>query len=169
LTTACLGEPTEFVIEQELVELLGQCRSALLSYASNLSGSSDAAHDAIQEASLRYLLARQGGVVLDNPRAWLFRVARHYIFDQMRKQSRQTTIGSEEMARVADPNSCPDRAYRQTYLADTIGRALSKRERVCIHHRLDGLSYEDISRSMGISTNTVGVLINRAVKKVRSA
>ena len=64
---------------------------------------------------------------------------------------------------------CPDQAYQHTYLADTIGRTLSPRERVCIRHRLNGLSYEDIGRSMGISTNTVGVLINRAFKKVKAA
>ena len=168
MPTACYPEQGEFAVEQELVSILDECRSALLNYASGLARSSDAANDALQEASLRYLIARQSGVTFENPRAWLFRVARHYLFDQMRKQSRQPSVGADEMAKLADPNGCPDQAYRQTFLADTIGRALSKRERVCIHHRLDGLSYEDISRSMGISTNTVGVLINRAVKKVRA-
>jgi RNA polymerase sigma-70 factor, ECF subfamily len=168
VATACYPEPPEFAIEQELENLLNDCRSALLSYAAGVAHNSDAANDALQEASLRYLVARHSGVTFDNPRAWMFRVARHYLFDQMKKQSRQPSVDAEQLAKVADPNGCPDQAYRQTFLADTIGRALSKRERVCIHHRLDGLSYEDISRSMGISTNTVGVLINRAVKKVRA-
>jgi RNA polymerase sigma-70 factor, ECF subfamily len=168
VATECYPEPGKFAVEQELESILDECRSALLNYAAGLARSSDAASDALQEASLRYLIARQSGVMFDNPKAWLFRVARHYLFDQMRKQSRQLSVGADEMAKVADPKGCPDQAYRQTFLADTIGRTLSKRERVCIHHRLDGLSYEDISRSMGISTNTVGVLINRAVKKVRA-
>jgi RNA polymerase sigma-70 factor (ECF subfamily) len=169
LSKVCQAEPAHAELEQEILALLEECRAPLLQYAAGMAGSADAARDALQEASLRYFLARRSGVVFENPRAWLFSVARHYIVDQMRKQLRQANVGEQELTRIADPGGCPDQAYQHTYLDETIGRTLSPRERVCIRHRLNGLSYEDISRSMGISTNTVGVLINRAFKKVRAA
>jgi RNA polymerase sigma-70 factor (ECF subfamily) len=169
LLTECQPEQVDYALEREILDLLEDCRAPLLQYAAGVAGSADAARDALQEASLRYFLARRNGAHFDNPRGWLFRVARHYIVDQLRKQSRQTIICDQDLTRIADPAGCPDQAYQQTFLTDTIGRALSPRERICIQHRLNGLSYEDIGRSMGISTNTVGVLINRAFKKVKAA
>jgi len=165
----CHPEQAERLLEQEILELLDECRTPLLQYAAGVAGNSDAARDALQEASLRYFIARRNGIRFENPRAWLFRVARHYVLDQIRKQSRQSVAGEDELTRIADPAGCPDQAYQHRFLADVIGRALSPRERVCIRHRMNGLSYEDIGRSMGISSNTVGVLINRAVKKVKAA
>ena len=155
-------------IEEELVELIEQCRTPLLQYGAGVTGSADMALDALQEASLRYLVARQNGVVFDNPRAWLFRVVRHYGLDMLRKQSRISDIGDDRMGSITDTSDDPEAAYRRVQMADLIHRGLSPRERVCINHRLDGLSYEEISRAMVISSGTVGVLINRAVKKVRA-
>lgn len=169
MPTVCHPEQVSEELEREILDLLDECRMPLLQYAAGVAGSTDAANDALQEASLRYFIARRNGVIFDNPRAWLFRVARHYIVDQLRKHARQSNGGDQELNRIADPAGCPDQAYQHTYLADTIVRTLSPRERVCIRHRLNGLSYEDIGRSMGISTNTVGVLINRAFKKVKAA
>ena len=169
MSTIFHPRPIEATLDEEMFSLLEECGASLLQYATGIAGSVDAARDAVQEASLRYWVARRTGATFDNPRAWLFRVARHYIFDQMRKQSRHHMVSENELTQIADTKGDPDQAYQQVVLADTIRRALSPRERTCIRHRLDGLSYEDIGRSMGISPNTVGVMINRAFKKVQAA
>lgn len=161
--------PDDGVLAGEIDWLIADCRIPLLRYAANLAGDPDAAMDAMQEATLRYWMARKSGAEFDNPRAWMFRVARHYLLDQIRRRARQRPVDLSMATRIADPKENPEQAYQQSDLAERIGSALSPRERVCVRHRIDGLSYEDIGRSMGISTNTVGVLLNRASKKIQAA
>ena len=155
-------------LAHELQHTLAEHGSALLQYATSLSRSTEAARDAVQEAATRYWLARSTGTEFENPRGWLFRVVRHQLLDQRRREGRLTNLEPEVWASIADVRGNPEELCQRDAMDKAI-QSLSPRERACIRHRLNGMSYADIGKAMGVATNTVGVVINRVMRKVQAA
>jgi DNA-directed RNA polymerase specialized sigma24 family protein len=61
-------------LEQEVAALYIEHASRLLRYAETLARNQDMGRDAVQEVFLRYFAERRYGNVVENPRAWLYRV-----------------------------------------------------------------------------------------------
>jgi len=57
---------------------------ALLAFLLHRTSDPDAAEDLLQEVFLKALRQGQAFCALDNPRAWLFQVARHAVIDRAR-------------------------------------------------------------------------------------
>ncbi len=156
-------------IEEEVVELFYQHTPALSRYAAILSRDTGIAQDAVQEAFLRYFIVRTKGEQVQNPRAWLFRVLKNYIFDCSRKSVSARTANLNEAAEIPDFQQDVEAGYQRTEMFRNAILQLPPREQQCVLLRLEGFSYNEISEILRICSGTVGALLARALKKIRKA
>lgn len=85
----------------------------LLAFLTHQIKDAHAAEDLLQEVFLKAMRKGQGFCSLENPRAWLFRVARHALIDVMRLAKRQVELpedliasAGEERAPVDELDAC---------------------------------------------------------------
>jgi RNA polymerase sigma-70 factor (ECF subfamily) len=128
------------------------------------------AQELAQDAFLKLHLTMSKGVVIENPRAWLYRVAHNLALRSHRR---------EALFDELDPNSGPPQEpsdiegalideQRRTRLFRAI-RDLSPQQRNCLHLRVQGLRYREIADAIGISTSAVGEFLRRAVHHLKAA
>ena len=156
-------------IEKEVNDLVQKHTPALSRYARSLSRDSATVQDGIQEAFLRYFLARSRGQQMDNPHAWLFRVLRNYILDCNRKSSSMHAVDLKAAGHVADMRQDVEAGYQQNEAFRYALATLSPRELECMQLRLDGFGYNEIAQIMQIRLGTVGALLARGLKKFKNA
>ncbi len=163
------GDPVTAGIEQEIRELYAKEAAGMLRHAVSVAGNSETAQDAVQEAFLRFFVARTGGQRIRNPRAWLFRVLRNHVLDQ-KKSSAWNQSGLEALMNSPGPGYDPEAAYgRIEALRRTLGTTLTPREVECVRLRSAGLRYDEIAGVLKLHSGTVGALLTRAHKKIRAA
>jgi RNA polymerase sigma-70 factor (ECF subfamily) len=154
-------------IESEVIHLFHQHAAALGRYAESLVKNGDLAQDAIQEVFLRYFKVRSDGYVVDNARAWLFRVLRNYMLDHIRKQNSLQPVELEALGNVADIKQNTEAGYERSEVFRLAISVLTPRERECIQLRLEGFGYEEIARILRIRARSVGALLTRSLNKIR--
>jgi len=162
----CPAAPAD-EIENEVIELLRRHAAALSRYAVMLARDNSIVEDAIQEVFLRYFVARVSGQLMENPRAWLFRVLRNYVLDCNRKSNSMRAVELEKAVQVADSRQDVEARYQQN---DTFRHAvspLSPREQACMQLRFEGFGYDEIAEILKIRSGTVGALLARGLKKIR--
>jgi len=156
-------------LQAEIVALYEQHAAGLLRYAASLTNGSDQAGDAVQEAFLRYFVERSYGHTIEFPRAWLYRVLRHYLLDRMTSAAVTHEVGDEHLAGITDPACDPESLVHRGETSRRIEKCLSGRERECLGLRSEGFSYLEIAKKMGLKTGTVGALLARANQKLQTA
>jgi RNA polymerase sigma factor (sigma-70 family) len=164
-----LGGPLAAGIEQEIRDLYATEAAGLLRHAASAAGNVETAQDAVQEAFLRFFIARTAGQEIRNPRAWLFRVLHNRVLD-LRKAASRNEIGLESVMNSPGPGCDPEVAYgRVEALRRTLRTALTPREVECVQLRSTGLRYDEIAGVLKLQSGTVGALLTRAHKKIRAA
>ena len=155
--------------QREVSALYAESAAEFLNYALATIRDEDLARDALQEGFIRYFVALCNGEQVAVPRAWIYRVIRNYLLDRL-KESRTRQERSLEQART-----CSDRKqdiegnyFRGEVLA-LVEATLTARELQCFRLRSEGLHYDEIASALKLRSGTVGALISRAVRKVRSA
>jgi RNA polymerase sigma-70 factor (ECF subfamily) len=131
-------------------------RRGLLAFLQARLGCEHESRDVAQESYLRLVQAMRGGTV-NNPRAFLYRVAGNLAIDQLRRRRRWPTVQADDptLAQALGTHPSPE----TTYLArEDLGRfaaildRLSRKERTAfLLLRLEGCSYAEIGRRMGMS------------------
>jgi RNA polymerase sigma-70 factor, ECF subfamily len=156
-------------IETEIIELLRSQAAAMSRYAATVTRDWSIVQDGIQEAFLRYFVARVDGQHVDNPRAWLFKVLRNYILDCKRKDSSLPAVDIESANHVVDLRQDLEKGYQQNESFRRAFESLSPRERECMYLRLEGFGYNEIAQILKIQSGTVGALLGRGLKKIRAS
>jgi RNA polymerase sigma-70 factor (ECF subfamily) len=132
-----------------------------------------AAQEAAQEVFLRLYEVLRKGEEIQNPRAWIFRVA-HNLGLKMRTRQHSEEPFNPEVAipsttQTATPESQLLERERMTRLHAAV-QSLSEQQRRCLFLRMEGLRYPEIGGTLGISPSAVGEFLRRAMvrlKKVR--
>ncbi|HSK98269.1 MAG TPA: RNA polymerase sigma-70 factor [Euzebyales bacterium] len=143
-----------------------QHRGLLFGVAYRMLGSVAEAEDVVQEAWLRWQRADRGGV--DDPRAYLVRVASHAAIDHLRRASvqRETYVGPW----LPEPLLTDDDATGDVEVGEAVSVALlvvletlSPLERaVFVLHEAFGFTYPEIASALGRSEIAVRQLGHRA-------
>lgn len=138
--------------------------SELLKFLGKRLGSSADAADLAQDAFAQWLDWRDRGHV-QQPRAFLFQIARNLLRDHWRRQqSRPQTcedIDSEHAlaAMVDDQGVSPLEKVEQQQRLHLLARALDdlspRRREAFVLHKFDGLSQAEVAQRMGISLSMV--------------
>ena len=131
------------------------------------------AQDVVQEASLRafrYFRTFGGG----DGRAWFLRIVRNTCYGWRRRGSQAPTdLFDEEYHSGARPQSNPEALLQQTRDAEAIARALNtlpaRFHQLLVLRELEGLSYRELSDTIGIPIGTVMSRLSRAREALRDA
>ena len=141
---------------------------ALLRYLVRLTGDEDQAADALQESFARLLRTPQR---VEQPRAWLYRVATNVVREQARSRRVRLRILAAAPARapLADdaPGPAEDAAARERrrVVREALQR-LSWKERTILLMREEGFKHREIAQAVGTTTGSVGTMIARALEKL---
>jgi RNA polymerase sigma-70 factor (ECF subfamily) len=150
----------------------------LVRYLTRLTGDTDRAADAAQEAFVR-LIDRPPAIPAGTDpsvamRAWLYTVATNVVREGGRTQARRARLLAAGAARA--PIADPPRDAHAGMEADERRRAvraalaaLSDKERTALLMREEGFAHREIAGAVGTTTGSVGTLLARALDKLAAA
>ena len=153
--------------EREIILLYRENAAGLFRYGVVLARNREAAQDAVQEAFLRYFIARNGGQEVERPKAWLFQVVRNLLLDSLKASTKRREVGLEAACGRADARPDPESEYRLAEMSRRDWGLLSPRELECFRLRAEGLRYQEIAEVLVLRPGTVGALLARVQKKIR--
>lgn len=137
--------------------------------------SREAAEDLIQDLFVR-ICALEPAAPIDNPSAYLFRLAHNLMLDRLRsaqrsgardeawRRSHSTEVGGQDVMDTPSPEqaAAASERLRRTLLAI---QSLPPRTRRAFElHRLEGLSQEQTAQTLGVSRKTVEKQVSAALK-----
>jgi RNA polymerase sigma-70 factor (ECF subfamily) len=131
-------------------------------------GSEDLAHDAMQEAFLK-VNDLPASSSIQQPAAYLFRVALNIAEDQRRRDSRLLTgVEISELIHITDEAADPARIAQGRNQIDAFGRALRKlperTQQMVLAARVHDLPHAEIARRYGVSERIVSKELKRALE-----
>lgn len=145
-------------------ELFTRYFQAVYNFALTLSSDPAQAEDITQEAFIR---AHKNLPSLGPPwnfHAWVFRLARNYFIDQIRKD--RDLLPLKEDAQVISPGPGPERERISQDAADSVHSALEmlpvRQREILVLRELQGFSYAEIGEILNLSSSNVKVSLHRA-------
>jgi RNA polymerase sigma-70 factor (ECF subfamily) len=154
---------------QERVERIYEAeRGNIYAYLVYLGLPPARAQELAQDAFLTMYRKMLKGADIENPRAWLYRVAHNLAFRAHNREPRFDELGvtAEPADARPDPESALIAKSRQSALAEAV-RGLSPQQKNCLHLRVQGLKYREIGETIGISTSAVGEFLRRAAMRLK--
>lgn len=130
----------------------------------------DSINDVIQDTFVKVLAVTENRVI-DNPKAYLYSVARNAALAKMKKSSRIEIVPFEEGSNLI-PFESGDHAEAsirseedQILLRQAIATLPKKCRRIFIMRRIKGMGNLEIAREMGISVHTVSAQLTIGLNK----
>jgi len=143
----------------------------IFSYSLALVRSEEAAEEIVQEVFLRLWLNAETLVPELSLRSYLFTIARNLSFDFLRKAANSRKLREEIFY---SGSALHDRTQEELIHAEydllrkkAIETLPPKRRRIYTLSREEGMSYEDISRELGISISTVKTQMSKALQSMK--
>jgi RNA polymerase sigma-70 factor, ECF subfamily len=168
---ASARHPSEKLREQ-VTTLFEEARSDVYRYLLTLGLRPPQAQDAAQEVFLRLYATLRKGEAIQNPRAWIFRVAHNHGLRVRARQDSEVPFDPElDFASVVQ-SSDPEKQLLERERLISFHRAvenLSEQQRRCLLLRMEGLRYPEIGAALGISVSAVGEFLRRAMDRLRRA
>lgn len=136
-----------------LERLLAVLRPKLHRYCARITGSVIDGEDVLHEALIKALEALPATGVVENPEAWLFRIAHNTALDFLRHRARFAAVQSdEEIAMIADPAVVEEERLAAAANLHTFMRLpVSQRSAVILKDVL-GYSIEEVGAILGEAT-----------------
>ena len=129
------------------------------------------AQEATQDVFLRLFMALEKGDIIQNERAWVFRVAHNLGLD-LRAKERTQPLDAGLLAVLPDRRRGADmdliERQKMNHLTES-WKALSPQQRQVLHLRAEGLRYREIGEAMGISISSVREFLSRAIIRLQKA
>jgi RNA polymerase sigma-70 factor (ECF subfamily) len=166
-------ERTATALQVQVGQLFEECREDVYRYLLTLGLTPPRAQEATQEVFLRLYAVMKKGDAIQNPRAWVFRVAHNWGLKVRARYAAETPFDPELEVRLASPGRNPEQdmlARERMQRFHHAVEGLSEQQKRCLFLRMEGLRYPEIATTLGISASAVGEFLRRAVarlKKVR--
>lgn len=154
-----------------LADLVGDTLQHLRVYLRRQLGNAHDADELAQESALRLWRHRETGAI-DNPRGFLFRVARNLAVDHRRQARRRPLVENSDLALFADEAPSPERQLgdrEELALVRNAMTALPALQRRALDLYLDGWTHARIGVALGVSQKTATNYINRALAQLGRA
>lgn len=160
-------------LQEQVSRLFEEARDDVYRYLLTLGLHPPRAQEATQEVFLRLYTTLRKGEEIQNPRAWIFRVAHNLGLKIRARQNSEELYDPEIGVRFATQRETPESELidreRMARFHNAVD-GLSEQQRRCLFLRLEGLRYPEIGSALGISASAVGEFLRRAMvrlKKVR--
>jgi RNA polymerase sigma-70 factor (ECF subfamily) len=150
--------------------LFEEARDDVYRYLLTLGLHPPQAQEAAQEVFLRLYVTLRKGVEIENPRAWIFRVAHNLGLKVRAREGNHLPYDPDLSGHSVSPH--PD-AESELIERERMLRfhraieALSDQQKRCLFLRMEGLRYAEIGAALGISTSAVGEFLRRAMSRLR--
>jgi RNA polymerase sigma-70 factor, ECF subfamily len=159
-------------------ELVLRYQNRLLTVLEHLVGSREQAEDLAQDVFVRVFKARERYAPEAKFSTWLFTIANNVASNALRSRSRRREVGVPEgngadsaplaldqLAKAASgfmPTRALDKAEQAEMVRNAVA-ALSERQRMALLlAKFEGMSYQDIAQTMGLSVQAIKSLLSRA-------
>jgi RNA polymerase sigma-70 factor (ECF subfamily) len=151
-------------VEQVFLEARGDVYYYLLT----LGLTPPVAQETVQEVFLKLYVAMRDGPTIENPRAWVFRVAHNTGLNVRAGERRMEPLPESEppVSPARNPEEEMAERERERRLQAAVAE-LSPQQRQCLHLRAEGLRYHEIAATLGVSVSTVNEFVRRAVRKLK--
>lgn len=165
--------PTKSADLPGLVESFQIHYADLLRFLQRRCGDPERAADLIQDLYFRVRAAEEEGRVVEDPPAWMRRIAINLAIDGQRRDLRLRREQGDEIEgmAVACERPLPDRAVAARERLRVLDAALQalpdKPRRALLLHRVDGLTQAEIARRLGVSESMVIKYVAQALKHCR--
>lgn len=155
------ADATGLLYERHYRRIFGFCLSQL--------GSREDAEDAVQTTFINAQRGLHRGVMPQFELAWLFTIARnvcHNTRDSASRRGRVETV--RDLEGLQDVLATPDRGAGVSIgeLTRALGEIPERQRRALLLREFQGLSYDEISKELGVSVAAVETLIFRARRSV---
>jgi len=157
-------------LRDEVGRLFEEARDDVYRYLLTLGLHPPRAQEAVQEVFLRLYAALRKGEKLDNPRAWVFRVAHNLGLKIRARQNSEAPFDPQWGEQHAGPSGNPESELLERERMSRFHSAvegLSEQQRRCLFLRMEGLRYPEIGSALGISSSTVGEFLRRAMERLK--
>lgn len=156
--------------EQAFLELYDECADALFRHCYYRVSSREIAEELTQEAFLRVWNYLAEGKTIDNPRAFLYRIAGNLIVDHYRARKESSLDALAEQG--FDPAGDSGSSILEYASGQQMLRLLEKLEpqyrEILTLRYVDDLSIRDIADIVGQTENAVSVRIHRGIEKLKT-
>jgi len=166
-------ERTGTSLQDEVGRLFEESRDDVYRYLLTLGLYPPRAQEAVQEVFLRLYATLRKGEEIQNPRAWVFRVAHNFGLKIRARQHAEEPFDADVRSRYLSLQDTPETELldreRMLRFHDAV-EGLSEQQKRCLFLRMEGLRYPEIGSALGISASSVGEFLRRAMvrlKKVR--
>ena len=157
-------------VHERLEEVYEAEREHIYSYLLCFRVPAGRAQELAQDCFLKLYIKMSRGESIENPRAWLYRVAHNSALKWRLREPPFEPLewDAEPPGSLPNPELALIASERRAALRDAI-RELSPRQRNCLELRARGLRHREIARVIGISTSTVSEFVRRAVARLKEA
>jgi RNA polymerase sigma-70 factor (ECF subfamily) len=154
---------------EELIDLHGR---ELHAYLWRLLGDGDEAEDGLQETFLRALRGLPRLRHPDRARAWLYQIATHVAFTELRRRNRRQDALQPLDDELVSGDSGPEAAEEAGADLQELRRAveaLPARQRAALMMRkYQAMTYDEVGVALGCSPQTARAHVYQALRKVRT-
>ena len=158
---------------QALGRLMNLCWDELVRYAARQLADVELARDVVQEAFIQVWERRRGWRSRGSARAYLYRIVRHLVIDEKRKQGVRRRWAERQRLSDAPRPATPAEELDAKMLADAYEAAVAslpeRRREVFELVFQRGLSHAEAAGVLGISVQTVANQMTAALQSVRRA
>jgi len=130
-------------------------------FALYLSGARDEAEDITSETFVRAWTSPEP-IEMATVKGYLFTIARNLFLQRLRKTSRHVALDDDLRDRQAGPDVQAEQKEKLNSVLIELQRLPEASRSALLMHALDGMTYEEIARVLGISLAAVKVKIYRA-------
>jgi RNA polymerase sigma-70 factor (ECF subfamily) len=167
------ARPGAMTLEEQVTACYERWRGGIYRYLAAAFGSPAQAEELTQDAFLQMHRVLQRGQTIENPRAWLYRVAHNAALNQIKSQQFILPVEGdmwEDLCRaLPDAGLNPEQSLLEQEKLDRLRRAmgrLTESERQCLHLRTKGLRYREIAEIVGLGVSTVAETLYRVIDKL---
>ena len=155
--------------EQAFTELFHICTPRLLPFIIKLTRNEHVAEEMIQETFLRLWLNRAELTKVDNPAAWIYRVASNISITWLRKQgNRRKLLQKVETTEATDSTTAiVDSKELGLIIRTAVDLLPERRQEIYRLSRDQGLTHQQIAEKLNLSPNTVKNQIGIALKFIQ--
>lgn len=158
----------EVIVRNEVIDLYRMIAQGLTRYTLCIVKDIDIAQEVVQEAFLRYYECRLKREPAPMSQGWIYRVARNLAIDQVRAARTRNRADLTDAAQVPDNRHSVEREFERIEAMNQVAAILTAREMECLQLRFEGFKYKEIAEILGIESGTVGAILARGLKKIRT-
>lgn len=158
----------------DIAVLMQKHRHELLRFLARRVKCTEAAMDIFQDTFVRYAGYRNQEKI-DNPRAFIFKIAANLATDYLRSRSRQLKYMADEDSmspEIEDSNPSPEQSalseQQLEQLIDALSELPPKCRRVFVLLKFKQYSYAQVQQELGISQTMILKYLNRALTHCRA-